>query len=82
MVRQLFRGVFNYHRSVVTEYVYAISKRQAWLLICKRLAKRDGVLPMSVMQLFDGSRDNFSIEIEMEVKEVETPMVETATPLL
>jgi hypothetical protein len=67
--KTLFRGAFNFNRSVRIEYAYANSCRQAWLIICRRLAKKDGVDPRMVMGLFDGSRDNHSITIETEFTE-------------
>jgi len=39
-MRDLFCGVFNLNREVFTEYAYASSERQAWFVICRRLAKK------------------------------------------
>ncbi len=77
MVAQLWRGAFNFNRQSIIEYSWAVSERQAWLRMCRRIAMRDGVSPGSVMSIFDGKKDNYEIKIEMEVKEieVETPMV-------
>ena len=54
--------------------------------MCRRLAKKHDVHPATVLSMFDGSRDNFSIEIELEVKEIDetwrvraTDIIETAT---
>ncbi len=79
-IKTLWRGSFNYNRMPVIEYAYAFSKEQARVVICHRLAKKHGVHPAMVLSMFNGSRDNFNIEIEMEVKEVEgeTDMVEDA----
>jgi len=54
------------------EYAYAFSKEQARVVMCRRLAKKHDVHPATVFLMFDGSHDNFFIEIEMEVKEIET----------
>lgn len=71
-LKHKWRGSFNYNRMPVIEYAYAFSKEQARVVLCRRLAKKHDVHPATVLSMFDGSRDNFSIEIELEVKEIET----------
>jgi len=56
-----YRGVFNYNRIVTVEYAWAYTKTQAWSVICKRLADRDGVGFLSVMSKFNGKSDNYEI---------------------
>ena len=68
--KSLFRGSFNFNRSPRIEYAWAYTERQAWAIMCKRMAKKDGVADSYVMGLFDGSRDNYQITIEVEIKEV------------
>jgi hypothetical protein len=81
-IKQLFRGAFNLNRMPRIEYAYAFTEMQAWAIMCRRLAKRDGVHPFAVMGIFDGKRDNYKITVEMEVKEIETNMDETNQALL
>jgi len=69
-VKQLYRGSFNYRQTVKIEYAHAYTERQAWAIMCGRLAKKDGVGVLTVMSLFDGKKDNYKITVEMEVKEV------------
>ena len=69
-VKQLFKGLFSYRCELQREYTYAYSKDQARLIMCQRLAKKHDVNPSIVMGLFDGSRNNYSIEIETEFREV------------
>ncbi len=69
--KQLWRGAFNYPQTAKVMYAQAYTKKQAWLIFCRRLAEKDDVVPSVVMGLFDGSQDNFSIEIEWEFKELE-----------
>jgi len=69
-MKDLFRGSFNLNRQVFVEYAYASSERQAWMVFCRRLAKKTGVLPRVTMGHFDGSRDNYKIQIEMKMEEV------------
>lgn len=64
--KTLWRGVFNYGRSVERPmYRAAYSRRQAWKLMCDELAKKHGVEPRYVYSLFDGSKQNFEIEPEI-----------------
>ena len=59
-----YRGAFNYRQTAKIEYAYAHTERQAWAVMCRRLAAKDGVDPLVVMRLFDGSRDNYEITQE------------------
>jgi hypothetical protein len=69
-LKQLWRGAFNYRQSSRIEYAHAYTERQAWAIMCRRMAEKDGVAPASVMSLFDGKRDNYQIGLEMEIKEI------------
>lgn len=62
MPKTLYRGVFAYKPIARVLYAYANTKRQAWFIFCKRLAKKDGVKLSDVMDLFDGSNNNYQIE--------------------
>ncbi len=70
-MNNLYRGCFNYARSVEVLYRHAATERQAWFRMCQALAKKHDVLPHAVMSLFDGSRQNYEINVEMEIKETE-----------
>jgi hypothetical protein len=48
-------------------YAYAYTKDQARVVMFNRLAKKHGVHPSEVFKMFDGSRDNFSITVEVEM---------------
>lgn len=70
MVKQLFRGAFNYARSMEPIiYRHAYTKKQAWKIMCDEIAKRNGVPRSYVYGIFDGSKPNYEITVEMEVKE-------------
>lgn len=58
--------MFNLTQEVLIERTYAASERQAWLLFCKRIAKKRQVSERQIMQIFNGDRDNFNISLEME----------------
>ncbi len=71
-IKQLWRGVFSYRCSMEPiMYRYAYSKRQAWSLMCQEIAKRNDVHKSYTYSMFDGSKNNFEITLEMEVKENE-----------
>jgi len=62
----LFTGTFNYHGEVSVVYRYAKTERQAWGLMCRRLAKKYRVLPSVTTGYFNGSQDNFKIKKEVK----------------
>jgi len=68
-MKPLWCGVFNLNKQVFIEYAYAGSERQAWFVICRRLAKKTGVHPSVTMNYFNGEKDNFKIRKELEFEE-------------
>ena len=71
MIKKVWRGAFSYRRAVKIMYAYAFTKKQAWLIFCRRLAEKDDVAPSAVMGLFDGTHDNFEITVETEFQVME-----------
>jgi hypothetical protein len=67
--KSLWRGVFNYSHEATVQYAYAFSKEQARVVMCRRLAKKHDVHPSIVLGMFNGDKDNYSIGIELEIKE-------------
>jgi len=63
-MKALYRGVFNFNHFPTIIYRQAHSEKQAWLRMCKALARKDKVDPGVVMDLFDGTRDNYKIAVE------------------
>jgi len=70
-MKHLFCGVFNLKHEVFTEYAYAGSERQAWLVFCRRIAKKTGVHSSVTTNYFNGNSDTFSIRKELEFTEGE-----------
>lgn len=68
-MKNLYRGMFNLSREILIERAYAASERQSWLLFCHRIAKRRGVPVRNIMKIFDGSRPNYNITLEMKFEE-------------
>jgi hypothetical protein len=68
-MKKKWKGVFSYRCELERLYAHAYSKEQARVVMCRRLAKKHDVHPATVLAIFDGSKDNFSIT--EEVKEIE-----------
>ena len=64
MKSERYIGHFNWHGETSSMYTYAKSERQAWVLMCRRIAKQQGVLPSVTTGYFNGKKDNFKIERE------------------
>jgi ATP-dependent helicase YprA (DUF1998 family) len=69
--KQLYRGEFNYQYQMTILYRAAYTKPQAKEVMCRALAAKHDVSIQTVRSYFDGSKDNYSIEIETEYKEAE-----------
>ena len=69
-MKNLWRGAFSYSHEAHVLYAYAHSKEQARVFMCKRLAEKHGVHPSTVLSMFDGSKPNYEITVEMEMSEI------------
>ena len=70
-VKDVWNGVFNLNHTVYVEYAHAYTERQAWFIICNRIARKKGVHPKMVMNYFGGKKDNYKIRKEIEFKQEE-----------
>ena len=59
-----FVGEFNFKHQMSIMYCAAYTERQAWLVFCRRIAKKHDIGLPHVMGLFDGSIGNYKIEKE------------------
>jgi len=64
--QQLYKGVFNYSCEMIIKYAYAPSPASAKTRMINQLAKEHDVHPSHVFGIFDGSKDNYRIEIDRE----------------
>jgi len=69
-MKQCWRGSFNFHRQIEVLYCYAFSKKQAWAIFCRRLARKHDVPQGDVFNMFNDKVDNYDITKEIEFKEV------------
>ena len=68
-LKSLYRGTYNLAQTVFIERIQAYSPAQAHFLFCNRIAKRRGVPARNILKIFDGSRPNYEISLEMEFTE-------------
>jgi hypothetical protein len=59
-----WRGVFNFNHQVIIKYLHAYSKAQAKVFMLRRIAAEQEVSYGAVYSMFDGSKDNYTIEEE------------------
>ena len=71
MCKNLYRGVFNYYMEIIREYAFAYSKDQAKVVMARRIAKKQGVLPVVVLGYLKDHPMCYEIKLETEYKEVE-----------
>ena len=69
-VKQLFKGIFNFHNEIKREYAYAYTKEQAKIVMARRLAKKQEVLPVVVLGWLKDHPNSFEIKLEVEWEEV------------
>lgn len=67
--KHCWKGLFNFRHELKVLYCYAYTKEQARVVFCNRIAKGHGVHQSIVLNMFDGSKDNFRIEPETIFKE-------------
>jgi hypothetical protein len=60
----LYKGMFRLNLELHVMYLKAYSKEQAKVLFCRQIAKKTGVMPGTVLNYFDGSKDSFEITEE------------------
>ena len=69
MKATLYKGTFNYQREVHILYTHSASVLQAHKFFMRQLSKFHQCNIRHMMAYFDGSKDNYKIEIEKK-KEV------------
>jgi hypothetical protein len=70
-LKQLWKGIFNFHNEMKRVFAFAYSKDQAKIIMARRLAKEQEVLPVVVLSWMKEHPDSFDIKIETEFKEIE-----------
>lgn len=70
--KHLWIGYFNFNHSMYIERCHAYTERQAWLVLCRRIANKQGVTPQMTMNYFSGDRPNYEIKKEIEFTETDS----------
>jgi hypothetical protein len=68
-MKSLYKGSFQTQRRVFIERCMASSEKQAFFLICKRIAKKQGIQDSIIFDWFK-DKDKYKLELEVEFKEV------------
>ncbi|AZF89982.1 hypothetical protein [Methanosarcina virus MetMV] len=71
MIKNLYKVMVQFRKNLYIEYVQAYTEKQARMVIARRIAKKQGVLPVTVLSWMKEFPDNFDILIETEFKEVD-----------
>jgi hypothetical protein len=70
-IKQLWKGMFNFRRELYIEFAYAYTVDQAKIVMARRIAKKQEVLPVIVLGYLKDHPNSFEIKLEIEFKEVE-----------
>jgi hypothetical protein len=71
MIKNLYKVLVQFRKNLYIEYVRAYTEEQSRIVIARRVAKKQGVLPVVVLSWMKEHPDNFDIKIETEFKEIE-----------
>lgn len=70
-MKELWKGVFNFKCELKREYAFAYSPDQAKVVMARRIAKKQGVLPVVVLGYLKDHPNSYEIKIETKFEEVE-----------
>lgn len=68
--KNLFKGMVRFNRELYVEYTQAYTDAQAKMLIAKRIARKQGVLPVMVLGWMKDHPDSYEITVEIKYNEV------------
>lgn len=71
MIKNLYKCMIQFRKKLYIEYVMAYTEEQARIIIARRIAKKQSVLPVVVLSWMKEFPNNFDIKIETEFKEVD-----------
>ena len=71
MTKSNWKGMFNFKREVYIKYAFAYSKEQAKVIMARRIAKEQEVLPVVVLGYLKNNPHSYDITLEMEYTEIE-----------
>lgn len=59
-----YRGKFNFKSETHVLYAWAYTENQAKVIMCRRIAEIHGIGFLPVLNLFDGTRENYAVNVE------------------
>jgi hypothetical protein len=69
--KSLYYGLFNFRNELRKLYAYAYTEKQAKIVMARRLAKQQEVLPVIVLKWLKEHPNSFRIVTETEWRETE-----------
>jgi len=69
MVKSLWKGLFNFNTGLERAYSYAYSESQAKVVMARRIAKKQGVLPTEILSWIKEHPALCKIQLECEFTE-------------
>jgi len=63
-VKLLWKGIFNFQIGIVREYAYAYTKKQARVIMARRIAKKQGIDNIILFKWLTEHPTRYSIQIE------------------
>ena len=70
MAKNLYKLMIRFNRELYIEYAAAYSEQQVKVVIARRIAKKQGVLPVMVLGWMKDHPESFEITIEIKYNEV------------
>ena len=69
--KNLYVGKYSTKHKLHIERCMAFSEKQAHVVLCNRIAKKQGVEPWMVLGFFKENKDRYSVQTEVEFEEVD-----------
>jgi len=70
-IKNLYKGMVQFRKELFIEYAQAYTEKQARIVIARRIAKRQEVLPVVVLSWMKEFPESFDVKIEKEFEEIE-----------
>jgi hypothetical protein len=70
-IKNLYKGMIQFRKELFIEYAQAYTEKQARIVIARRIAKKQEVLPVIVLAWMKEFPDSFEIKMECEYQEEE-----------
>lgn len=71
MTKNIYKMMVQFSRELYIEYTAAYTDKQARIVIARRIAKKQGVLPVTVLKWMKDNPESYEIKLETEFNEVE-----------